>query len=339
MFIIKSCPATGKHDPAVVLNSISKVQSALPPELRDDAVVGTILNHSATVALRSAAVTSTMVTAGAAPAPAVAPASASALTHTDIEKFVRLVANQALRRTPSTPNPNDPGNIDPFWTRLKAYYIAYYDGTFSDYFGTTYTKPSASLTISDTEIVQAASVFIEALLDEILGSTVWIDSSGIYYPGGKGSKAPTSLTFSGIKPTSISTTWTGCGMNTFKADSMRYLSTSFAQAASTESDLTIKSAGGIEVGLGILGKLNIGDNTTLTQLVRAVVSEIVSRLTVRLATPILEAIDFEQQPASSVASPAASVALLSASLNRTPTAKAQKAQITRAMTSLFVSAK
>jgi hypothetical protein len=62
------------------------------------------------------------------------------------------------------------------------------------------------------------------------------------------------------------------------------------------NNLTVKSIGGVEIGLGVLGKLSIGDNSTLTDLVQASVSEIVGRLTVALAAPILEAIDIEQQP-------------------------------------------
>ena len=116
---------------------------------------------------------------------------------------------------------------------------------------------------------------------------------------------------------------------------MRYLAQSFSKAASTETGLTIKSAGSIEIGLGIVGKLNIGDNSLLTSLVQNVVSEIVARLTVQIAAPILEAIDFEQQPIP-----------VQTSLSTVPDAATTtnlkalpKAEVSRIMTSVFVSRK
>jgi hypothetical protein len=48
--------------------------------------------------------------------------------------------------------------------------------------------------IGDTEITQAAGVFLEVLFDQLLSSTAWSDGKSppaAYYPGG-GSKAPAS---------------------------------------------------------------------------------------------------------------------------------------------------
>jgi hypothetical protein len=42
-----------------------------------------------------------------------------------------------------------------------------------------------------------------------------------------------------------------------------------------------------------MGKLNVGDNDTVTTLLQSVVSQVVKRLTVALGAPILEAIDID----------------------------------------------
>ena len=305
--------------------------------LRNDAVVNAILVHSQYVASNSRKAANSLLKSDVnltASETISTPKPATTLSHLDIERFARVIANQVLRRTPTTPNGSDPANVDPFWKKLRAYYLAYYDGNFYTYFGDKLDKPTASLTISDTEIVQAATVFIELLMDEVFGSPVWIGTDKKYYPGGNTNK-PTSVTVNKTAPRAISLSAYGCGMNAPKANAIRYLSQSFSKAAATESSLTIKSAGSIEIGLGVVGKLNIGDNSTLTMLVQAMVSEIVGRLTVELATPILEAIDFEQQPTVVQVSDT-TVQVVS---NKTNLKNFSKAEMNRKMTAPFVSGK
>jgi hypothetical protein len=84
-------------------------------------------------------------------------------------------------------------------------------------------------------------------------------------------------------------------MNVTKAKTINYLAGKFSAAASSDIGLTIKSAGGLEIGLGVLGKLSVGDNSTLSGLVQTVVGEFVNRVTVQLAYPILSALDFGGQ--------------------------------------------
>lgn len=262
------------------------------------------------------------------------PKPQNTLTHLDIDRFAKVVSGQVLRRTPTTANANDPNNTDPFWQKLRAYYVAYFDGNFYTYFGDNLSKPTASLTITDTEIVQAVTVFIELLMDEAFGVQIWIGPDKKYYPGGSTNK-PTSLAVNNITPPSIPAGPAGCNMNVAKANAMRYLEQGFSKAASAETGLAIKSAGSIEIGLGIVGKLNIGDNNLLASLVQGVVSEIVGRLTVQIATPILEAIDFEQQPTLVQTSPTTTQVV-----NKITNLKAlPKAEVNRIMTSPFVSTK
>jgi hypothetical protein len=84
-------------------------------------------------------------------------------------------------------------------------------------------------------------------------------------------------------------------MNEIKAQAIDSLVKQFATAASAEVGMLVKSTGAVEVGLGIFGKLNVGDNNLLSELAKGFAAEVVSRLTIQLAVPILSAIDFEQQ--------------------------------------------
>jgi hypothetical protein len=169
---------------------------------------------------------------------------------------------------------------------VKAYYTAYYKGDFVTYFAQPVSKPTVQLTISDAEITAAAGVFLELLFDQLLSPTVWIDSSKNYYPGA-GSKSPTYLSVFKQTPAKLVTPDGACGMTEAKANTIAYLANTF----STELSVGIKSFGEIQVGLGILGKLSVGDNSTLTALLQSVASEAVKRLTVAIAAPILEAIE------------------------------------------------
>jgi hypothetical protein len=80
-------------------------------------------------------------------------------------------------------------------------------------------------------------------------------------------------------------------MTKLKMETLTYLAKTFSTAASGEISITIRSFGGIEVPLGIFGKLNVGDNQILTKLAQMVASEAVTRLTAAIAAPILEAIE------------------------------------------------
>lgn len=120
-------------------------------------------------------------------------------------------------------------------------------------------------------------------------------------------------------------------MNVDKAVTLNYLAQSFATAATGEASLAVKTAGGLQVGLGILGKVNIGDNNTLTALLQSVVSQTVKRLTVVIAAPILEAIDLEPE-----AEPAGAVRFATARLGGT--SKLNRAEMIRRYSAPFVSA-
>jgi hypothetical protein len=323
---------TGPLSYSAVSQNTAALNSVLPDAIRRDPIVQAVMVHAQYIAAQSTNIAGYVAQAGdtSGLSPTV-PSPKISLAPQHFEGFARMVSESVLRHTPSTPSASGdagPNASDLFWTKVKAYYKAYFDGSFITYFGSTYDQPKVSTTIGDTEIVQAASVFLELIMDEIFHSPVWKGSSdGKYYPGGNKNK-PTVLTVNSVTPESISEQVYGCGMNVPKANTVLYLSTAFTKAAEAESNLTIKSVGGVEIGLGVLGKVSIGDNSTLTNLVQALVSEIVGRLTVALAVPVLSAIDIEQQPA--LKSQSSAVAQ--------PTAKAIKANQIRVLSTPFVSA-
>jgi len=84
-------------------------------------------------------------------------------------------------------------------------------------------------------------------------------------------------------------------MNVMKVKLMNHLVSKFGTMAAGEVALVVKSTGALELGLGVIGKLNIGDNSLVSDLAKSVATQMASRLTVQFVAPILSAIDFKQQ--------------------------------------------
>ena len=233
------------------------------------------------------------------------------ITPSEFLEFGKL-AVQFMHRVTAAPDP-DPA-VKRALQNLKLYYAIYFQGKFQTYLGSSLPAPSVTgssttiaiggaSTISDEQIVPAVQVFIEYLFDEILHSTIWVtygsnnQISG-YYPGGS-TMQPTYLLVNsdqaGQIEQKIGAGPSGCGMNTFKLGLMTSLINQAATIAAGETGLVVKSAGGIEVGLGVLGKLSVGDNNLVAEVAKNVATVVASRLTVLFAAPILTAIDFEKQ--------------------------------------------
>jgi len=276
--------------------AVDRTRRALPPPLRSDRVVDSVFASITDTSAQSLQAASSIASFTAA-APAQPPAPVGrrplpTLTEHDFRGFAARVTEHVLRQT-SAPATGDPAT-DGFWDRLRGYYTAYYDGEFVNYFGQKLEKPKRSLTVSNEDIANATVVFIELLFDESLKTPVWVNGKK-YYPGGTDAM-PTVAKLKYRKPTEIAGGTRGCGINVPKANTIKYLAHTFSTAATTESALAVNSFGGIELGFGMLGKINIGDNQTLTTLIQASVSEIVGRLTVELAHPILANLDFGDLP-------------------------------------------
>jgi hypothetical protein len=331
-FTIKICRSTAAMTPltlarqhmdkiARVKNNTDRVQAALPAQLSQDPVLRSIIANIRYASTNSL-VRARQILAGGAPisdddaaaladAPKPAPVSSS-----DVGKFAHNVGALVMNAA-NTPDAGGNPDIQLFWSKLYLYYKAYFSGYFETYFAQNLAKPALSTTITDTEISNAALVFVEFILDEILPPRIWYGADGKYYPAGvklpastsgaatgaAATPSPKTLTYlyvNKISTTSlpkISATSAGCGGMTYdKVNALSNLAQQFATAAVAETSLTVKTAGGIEVGLGILGKVNIGDNSTLTNLISTLVTDVVRRLTIEIGAPILESIDLEAVP-------------------------------------------
>jgi hypothetical protein len=232
------------------------------------------------------------------------------VTEHHFKAFGEFFAHHVLRRTKGEVDAKDAGN-KAFWSGLKRYYEAYYNGDFVTHFGTPLEPPRIGLTISDADLTNALLVFIEYLFDFSFKTPVWSESfangSKRYYPGGAWFQ-PTSLTvFPDHERPFIASaleSQAGCGITPAKAMAIRFLAAEFSAAASTEAGLIIGSIGGIDTGItagvGLLGKLSIGDNKLFLSITQAAVSEIAARWTVEATYPILARLEFKTGSAGSV---------------------------------------
>lgn len=311
-FCSPNVTAKFKQSHAVVTSYVSNPGSALPDELAQSSLVNKIITQSHYVsglALQAAMVISKDQTQP----PLAVSTPALDIGASEILDFGKLAVSFMRRTASATSSPNP--QVEQFWSNLKQYYAYYFQTQFNTYLGSTLKAPSltgsipttpklpVSVTISDDQIVQAAQVFVEFLFDEILHPTVWAtyDSSNnvtAYYPGGS-KTAPTYLTVNSALKSKIiqkiDTTTSGCGMNVMKVQLMSQLVNQFGTMAAGEVALVVKSTGALEVGLGVIGKLNIGDNSLVSDLAKTVATEMASRLTVQFVAPILSAVDFKQQ--------------------------------------------
>jgi len=228
------------------------------------------------------------------------------ITSPDFYSFTAKVAN-ALRRTPSTLDEALLGNW--FWSKLQRYYAKYVSKEFVNSFA---QLMQPSLAINDDQISQATLVFVELLIDEILDQEVWMLPKtteappkrpyDLYYPG-EGFYPATYLEVNGKQLSQWDRDpekypFYGCGMILGKAQAVTFLANQFSSVAAAGTSTLVKSAGGIEIGLGILGKLNVGDNSTLTALLTSVTQDVVRRWTIAFTTTVLKAIDIEPNPSS-----------------------------------------
>jgi hypothetical protein len=332
--IVRTCTSKVLAKYKAIPTRISYLQSRLPQNIGSDPVVQAIVSLSSYVSAQSLRAASAMVVdfdqnqiVAEVPRPTIT------LSAQHIHTFAKTVSGSVLRHTSSTPpTAADPDAERQFWSMLLNYYYYYYQAKFTPYMGPTLPAPALSstsktYTINDTEIVNAVSVFVEFLLDEIFKSPVWLGDDKKYYPAGS-STAPTSVTLGNIVSQRFE--GGGCGMNVTKANFVRYLANAFSDAAGTDSSLVIKTAGGIDIGFGVLGKVNVGDNQTLTNLVQMAIGEVVSRLTVAFAVPILSSIDIAAQKQLLASARASSVGIAPRSTN---------ANAMHAMSALFISAK
>src|SRR6266851_446566 len=166
-----------------------------------------------------------------------------------------------------------------------AYFEAYYKGNFTDRMSTRLAKPEISTTVPDSEIVAAETVLLEFLIDLIDPTPVMgdaapgsvVNGSTTFYPGASPNQ-PTAYSpgnYVQIPPGSP----TACGITAQNVWVLRDLANGAGDQAAAVGGLVANTPGGISLGLGVLGKISIGDNQTLSVMVKTAASRVALRAT------------------------------------------------------------
>lgn len=180
-----------------------------------------------------------------------------------------------------------------------AYFEAYYKGNFVDRMGTQLDKPQISSTVPDSEIVAAETVLLEFLIDlvdrtPVLGDAApnSVSKDTTFYPGAN-TNQPTAYSTRLVPYVQIPTDPNACGITTTNAWVLRDLANGASGQAAAVGGLVANTPGGISVGLGVLGKISIGDNQTLSLMVKTAASRIALRATLASSYWILRNVKFD----------------------------------------------
>jgi hypothetical protein len=189
-------------------------------------------------------------------------------------------------------------------TVLVAYLKAYYDGKFYDRMGTAITKPQlpsvtslpslSNFSVPDSEIIAAETVLLEFLIDcidptPVMGDKTDHPSGTTFYPGNS-SNEPTALTTN--LAVYVTLPQDGCGITVKNVWVLKDLANAASDEAAAVGGLIVNTPGGISFGLGVLGKISIGDNQTLSDLVKTAASELALRATLATSYFTLRNITF-----------------------------------------------
>lgn len=203
---------------------------------------------------------------------------------------------------------NDQGHLSLDTTKpggaISTYLSAYYSNKFYDRMGTQLSKPgvtisqgtSAGTTFSlpDSQITAAETVLLEYLGDlvfptPVMGDGVDAKSSKNFYPGNSPNE-PTALTTGNAGYLQLEAT--GCGITQQNVWVLKDLANGASDQAATVGGLIVNTPGGLSFGLGVIGKISIGDNQTLSDLVKTAASEIALRATLDAAYYSLRHVNF-----------------------------------------------
>jgi hypothetical protein len=239
-------------------------------------------------------------------------AAAPNLKHSELKKFANLLFDLQLKQGPADFT-NASVNLDALGPRsraraanlnkidvnLVAYLKAYYDGNFYDRMGTAISKPQlpnslTNFSVPDSEIVAAETVLLEFLIDCIDPTPVMGDKDDhpagtTYYPGGS-TNEPTALT-TGLA-SYVTLPPDGCGITLKNVWVLKDLANAASDQAAAVGGLIANTPGGISFGLGVLGKISIGDNQTLSDLVKTAVSDVALRATLTTSYFTLRHVSF-----------------------------------------------
>jgi hypothetical protein len=222
------------------------------------------------------------------------------LTHREMKDFSDKLFDLSLKISSAslTGLPTDhPASIDkqdhgtarpPLDKTLVAYLSAYYKGRFTDRLSVVSPKPNISTTIPDSEIAAAETVLLEFVMDTIDPTPVMgddpvssVSSTTHFYPGDS-TEEPTAFATGLTKyvqipnPTSA-TDPSVCGITTKNSWVLKDLANGAGDQATAVGGLIANTPGGVSLGLGIIGKISIGDNQTLSTLVKTAASRVATR--------------------------------------------------------------
>jgi len=187
-----------------------------------------------------------------------------------------------------------------------AYFKTYYDGTFFDRLSNPVDKPDftsglktlpVSYTIPDAEIVAAEKVLLEFLVDcidptPVLGNTDTPGPGTKYYPGDSDDE-PTALVTGFASGGYLKLNDDGCGINLENVWVLKDIAGAASDQAAAVGGLIANTPGGVSIGLGIVGKISIGDNQTLSDVVKTAASELALRAALSASYFSLRRIQFD----------------------------------------------
>jgi hypothetical protein len=302
----------------------TRVDSKLPPELAQDHVTVVFRDFLTSVSGEAQLVAQIHAPGFNVAQPAISSEQASIekhyaapkLKHSELKKFATKLFDLQLRHGPADFMNSDTNVVGlssasralavsrpKAGNQLIAYLKAYYDGDFYDRMSTAITKPQlptsikslSNFSVPDSEIVAAETVLLEFLIDTIdptpvMGNKDGHPSGTTYYPGA-----------SSNEPTALATSYAGyvvlqpdgCGINLKNVWVLKDIANAASDQAAAVGGLIANTPGGISIGLGILGKISIGDNQTLSALVKAAASELALRATLTASYFTLKHINFD----------------------------------------------
>jgi hypothetical protein len=182
----------------------------------------------------------------------------------------------------------DAAGSNAFNRAFTNYFQQYFKGQYVDRFGKPVQAPTSLQTISDNEISGTIQVFLDLVMDYALQTPVWYDKSNNYFPGvGNSSKNKPTVVVVGqmtnggmplqLLPLLDDDHTESCGITKLKAEAIQYIAQTAGTRASAWGGEVGGSFGGINVGLGVLGKFSLGDNKTIHSIVTTTLSEIFTR--------------------------------------------------------------
>jgi hypothetical protein len=159
-------------------------------------------------------------------------------------------------------------------------------------------------TLPDADITAALSFLIEYAVDLFDPTPVLGDASDAshiaasttkFYPAGN-TNEPTALTVGLAKYQFIPST--GCGLTQNNASILSSIASASGTRAAAISGLVTQSAGGFGVSLGIFGKLSLGDNQLLANIVKTTATRLATRASFAAMYGVLSHANAPASPAS-----------------------------------------